>query len=195
MKRSKSVTLALMGSAAVVLAGCGEEPPPPQAVFSGIEQCIRAGNEVETCAAEYKEAVEQHATQAPRFASAQECEVGADSQCEPTRVQNADGSWSNVFVPLMAGYMISNAINNMGGGRGYRSTPVYNSRAYSGQQRDLSALRGSGAATSAVATGASRSVGSTTRPATRALPPPNVRTTTVSRGGFGGFGGGRSSGA
>jgi len=193
MKRSASIRLTLMGAAAATtLAGCGETPPAAPPAFSTVQDCVIGGFAESECRSAYEEAFKSHLERAPRFTSRQDCESKVDvDYCVEAPVRGADGSTTNVFVPLMAGYVLGRMMTPpaqtsgggySGGSGGFRGGPIYRSRDYPGSYRDGGNLQTSRSGGSSVSTAPSR--------------PANVNTTTVSRSGFGSsgssFGGGSS---
>lgn len=195
MKRSATIRLTLMSAAAATtLVGCGETPPATPPAFSTVQDCVIGGFPESECRSAYEEAFRSHLERAPRFASRQECEAKVDvDSCVEAPVRAADGSTTNVFVPLMAGYLLGRMMNppqqpQQGGSSGgyysggSRGTPIYRSRDYPGSYRDGGNMQTSRSGGGAVSTAPSR--------------PANVNTTTVSRSGFGSsgssFGGGSS---
>ncbi|MSP66747.1 MAG: DUF1190 domain-containing protein [Alphaproteobacteria bacterium] len=118
MKKSSSVRLVLLGSASMVLAACGDDGVPTDArFFADLKECTAIHGDA-ACGEAKVEADKVYAAEAPRFTRKQECEAefGAGS-CE-TRAA-ADGG-SSMFMPLLMGYMIGNAL---GGNR--FNQPVY----------------------------------------------------------------------
>lgn len=112
MKRSKSVILALMGSAGL-LGGCAPEPQEQVVTFKDLDECKSSGKVApEACETAYKQA-EKAAEKELKYQSQSDCvnDFGA-GQCRVVR--RDDGT--SVFVPLMAGFMVSQALNNS---RGY----------------------------------------------------------------------------
>lgn len=216
-KRSGQVTLTIFAAAtAAGLAGCGgEQAPPPGVPYASVEQCITAGNNADLCNLAYKKAEEEHLAKAPRFQDKESCEKGVDvTQCVPTQVRNADGSFSNVFLPAMAGYMLGRMTapqaeqprdrGYSGGyvpyGGGYASGPIYGSRDYPNRYNDVRTVPTSRQSTVPTTQSPSRPSPSWSAPAPSRQPsitlpsrPSNVGTTTISRGGFGGSGGFSSS--
>lgn len=198
MKRSASVRLTLMGAAAASsLAACDSSPTGSSVAFTSIAECVAANYSESQCRGAYDAALKAHTDKAPRFKSRDECLRGVDvDNCAETTVRNPDGSFSQVFLPLMAGYMLGNALaprqdqyqsggSSSGGyygggswGRYSSSTPLYRSRDYPSDYRDSGNLTSSRPAGAVVAR------------------PPNVNTTTIARSGFGStshfFGGGSS---
>ena len=189
MKRSKSLMLTtLMASGGLSLAACdGSQPanspwlgsPPAAQVSSAQSVDGRSYPNLQACRdadivpnAECDTAFAQAEAQAPRFSDRQSCEerYGVD-QCVP-RSQAGGGS---VFMPLLTGFIVGQALNNFGN-RGY----------YGGQypSRYDSGFGGGGGRDYV-----------TGRSYDRVEAPSRVqsRSAVISRGGFGG-GGGRSFG-
>jgi uncharacterized protein YgiB involved in biofilm formation len=197
MKSPKSLKLTLMMGAAATLTACGDTPPADgPKTFLSVQDCQQAGFPEERCREAYREAFDVHSRTSPKFASRDECERSVDvDQCVVTRVQNNDGSFSEVFVPLMAGYIVGNLMADRRrqepqssggyGGGSYRSGPVYRSRDYPSGYRDSGDLVTSRQGGGKPSTG----ISSPSRP-------PNISTTTIARQGFGSksfsFGGGSS---
>lgn len=214
MKRSTSITLTLFAGA--TLAACDDKPPlPPVKPYATVQECVTGGNTEDLCKEAFEKAMETHRATAPKFTDKEACEKGIDvDKCVQTQVRNNDGSFSDVFVPAMAGYLLGQALNRTPerererigysggyyGGVPYSTGPVYNSRTYPGGYRDSGNMRTTilnspGARPSppsAPSIGGSlpSSKPSLGLPSSR---PSNVGTTAISRGGFGGSGGGFSS--
>ena len=168
MKRSKSIGLVTMGVSVIALTAC-EEPQVDALVFDTLQQCLADQDLTrEQCETNYAEARNRHIAASPKYTSQEACEAdfGA-AQCEqaPQRTQ----SGGSVFMPLMMGYMMGSMLS---GRNGVVSQPLYRSADDSKTYR----------------TADNRKIGTTTgrtqvaQSATRA---PSVKTSTVSRGGFG----------
>ena len=104
MKRSKAVTLALMGAATLGMPGCdrGAESYP------SVDACIAAGEHSETeCRDGFAAAKQEHERTARHFTSWEDCfaAYGADG-CEERPVATG-GSY---FMPLMVGYMFGRTL-------------------------------------------------------------------------------------
>ena len=187
MKRSRTVRLTLMGAAtATTVAACDPAPSAAPPAFTNIQTCVSAGYSEASCRTSYENALREHQEKAPRFASKDECLKTADvTDCVEAPVRQGDGSMTNMFIPLMAGYMLANVMQRPGGG--YYGGPIYHSRSYGSSYRDLDDVRSARTGGSMVSR--PPSVPSVNRPA-------NVGTTTISRSGFGSsgrsFGGGSS---
>ena len=171
------LTLGTIAATGMVLYGCGDDAPQDVA-FSTPQQCAEAGVDAQICEAEYQQALQKHLTDAPHYASLQECEAaigeGKCFQAGGASGQNSagqtSGSGSGFFVPFMTGYLISSALSNMSSygayrdyrySSGYSSTPIYRNRT-------------GDTLTSTISNGQ------------RTSRPVNVNTTTASRYGFGG---------
>jgi uncharacterized protein YgiB involved in biofilm formation len=200
MKSSRSLQLTLMMGAAATLTACSDTPQEQS--FLTTADCAAAGIARELCQGTYEQALAEHNKTAPKFPSKEECERTLDvSQCTPTRIQRSDGSFSDVFVPAMAGFLIGKAMakredgySGSGyyyGGNYYRSGPIYSSRDHQGSYRRSTELSTPGSRAGAPSTGAWNPPSGTVTPRS-----PNVNTTTISRQGFGSrgfsFGGGGS---
>ena len=198
MKRSKRLVLtSLMAGGGLSMNACGGDAPAPTqwgdppaaaasavpedgAAFASVEECKAAG---EFAPAECDAAYATAQADAPKFNDRQTCEerYGVD-QCVP---RNSGGG--SFFTPLLTGFIIGQALNNFGGGRGYggfygRDRDRYFGGGYGGY--------GGGYRPGGYVTGRdTRYRPPTTQAPTRA----QSRSAVVSRGGFGG-GGGRSRG-
>jgi uncharacterized protein YgiB involved in biofilm formation len=193
MKSPSTLKLTLMMGAAATLTACGDAPSDDGVkTFTSVVECTQAGFPQDRCQAAYDEAFGVHTKDAPKFASKEECERSVDiDQCVVTRVRRDDGSFGDVFVPLMAGYIVGNLMANRpqqqtsysGGGYGgtYQSGPIYRSGRYPSGYRDSIDLTRSRSGASVP----SINPGSSARPPSMPSRPPNVSTTTISRQGFG----------
>ena len=110
MKRSSQITLVLLTSAAgLSLAGCDAQPAVQAdngGTFTSLAQCV-AQYDQKTCAAAQQLAQQEHLQNAPHFSDLQACreQYGPD-MCQPA---SAYGGQSNIFVPMMIGYMLGSA--------------------------------------------------------------------------------------
>ena len=168
MKRSKSIGLVAMSASVIALTAC-EEPAVDAAVFETLSQCLANGDvDRAQCEADFKAAKEQHARVAPKYTSQTDCEADFGAQqCETAPYQTQSGG--SVFMPLMMGYMMGRMLS---GRTGAASQPLYRSK------DDKNSFR----------TADNKKVGNTigrtqvARSSTRA---PSMKSSTVSRGGFG----------
>lgn len=173
-----ALTLGTIAATGMVLYGCGDDTPK-EVAFTTPQQCADAGIDAQICEAEYQQALQKHLTEAPHYASLQECEAAigegkcfqAGGSSNQTSAGQTSGSGSGFFVPFMTGYLVSSALSNLSNysayrdyrySSGYSSTPIYRTR--SGDT-----------VTSTISNGKSVSR------------PVNVNTRTVSRSGFGGW--------
>lgn len=171
MKKSRSIRLALMGTASVALAACGDSnEPPPGAQFYSTQQECEVLYDAAACRAAFADAEQKQVAEGPRFSRKEQCEAeyGAGN-CE-THQAAGGGSY---FMPFLMGYMVSNMFN---GGR--YAQPVY-------RGPDNSAVVASG--------GRKYNVGNFDTAAGRTAFRPTAAVTPTPRGGFGttarGFGG------
>jgi uncharacterized protein YgiB involved in biofilm formation len=199
LKRSRSLTLTtLMAGAAVSITACDNAPAvtqwgdPPAAeagravearTFTSLDECKASGDfTAQQCETTLAQAQKDSAENAPKFNDQQSCEerYGVD-QCVP-RSSQGGGSF---FTPLLTGFIIGQAMNNMGG---YRGAPMY-------RDRDGTYYGGSGYPLSRdYVTGRTRVRSESFNLPSRAEAPTRVqsRSAVISRSGFGGgrsFGG------
>ena len=173
MKRYRSISVAaLMGVSALSITAC-EEAKVDATVFSNLQQCLDDGGlPQEQCEAGLREARSQHAEVSPKYSSKEDCEgdFGA-GKCETAPYRTASGG--SVFMPLMMGYMMGSML---GGRRGSVFTqPLYRSaddpKSYrTADNRKVAAKSGR----TQVANSAGRR--------------PSMKSSTLSRGGFGSSG-------
>ena len=108
------------------LAGCSDEPVDVSSVNS-VSDCLvqGLGNE-QQCRAAWDQASSEHLKEGPRFEAKEDCseEFG---QCNRYQVQNDDGSFSDVFIPMMAGMMIGNMMSSSNTRHVYHQ-PLYKSK-------------------------------------------------------------------
>jgi len=168
MKRSKSIGLVTMGVSVIALTAC-EEPQVDALVFDTLQQCLADQDLTrEQCETNYEEARNRHVAVSPKYTSRDTCEADfGTEQCElaPQKTQNG----GSVFMPLMMGYMMGSMLGNRAG---VVSQPLYRSADDSKTYRTADNQK--------VATTTGRT--QVARSATRA---PSMKTSTVSRGGFG----------
>ena len=102
MKRWKFASAAMMSVSMIALSAC-EEPQVDASVFESLQQCKNDPTvPFDQCEAAFKEAKDQHAAVAPKFASLADCQAdfGAD-KCEEAPYRTSSGG--SVFMPLMMG--------------------------------------------------------------------------------------------
>ncbi len=130
-KRSKSLSLVLMGSLTLGVAGCGDEKIAEEfKAYRSIDECARDGDySQQECRDMAVAAVKQN----PRFADQTECEkeFGAGN-CRPADAADAQqlaaGNGTRrtgmSWMPLMAGYMMGRYMG--ASGPMYGAQPLYN---------------------------------------------------------------------
>ena len=206
MKRSKSVVLtSIMAGTGLTVAACDDggasrpntqlsDPPAATASageaatevrqYASLEECKAAGVYAPAfCDQSFAAAQADHAQNAPKFNDQQSCEerYGVD-QCVP-RNQAGGGSF---FTPLLTGFIVGQALSNLGGGYGGRALyrDRYGGYGYSdGRRFDRNAPYGG--------YGGQQRIGRNRFDAPAATAPTRTqsRSAVVSRGGFGGGGG------
>lgn len=176
--RPKLVLGGLAAAASMTLGGCGGTPDFQDAQFTSVAECTKAGFPDTVCQSSYNAAFLEHQRGAPQFKSQQDCEKEWGGQhCERLAGANYNSSpsLSSIFVPALAGFVVSQALQRRyydngdididyygGYGSSYRGSPIYRSRTGGTVTVD----RSSG-------TSVSR--------------PVNVNTASVARSGFGGM--------
>ena len=197
MKRSRKTALVLMSSAPLLLVACARQPDvqTSEGLFTSVEACASETMNPGMCREAFDAAQAQADEVAPRYTSLEECEAEfGEGQCG-TR-QHAGGSFVG---PLMAGFFLS----QMMGGRAGAVAPAPAPAAGAAPAAVARGAAGSAAAGAARGTPAFLSnqsgwlrpqagPGGTTTLARTSLQP--NRAPTVSRGGFGRSGAGRSAG-
>lgn len=182
-KRSRNVSLAIVGAAAFGLAGCKSEETDARA-FPDQASCTAAAQEgslfftEEDCKTAFAEAAQNHLETAPRYDSLAVCEeqhgVG---NCEGDPAAQQSGGTGSIFMPLMMGYLMGSMLS--GGNRGVMSQPL--SRTANGGfatptgDTRLSTNNGAGKMQTSAFTKAPTTMGK----------PPMSRAQVAQRGGFG----------
>ena len=141
-KRSKSLSLVLMGSLTVGLSGCSDDPGEEFKAYNSIEQCVK---EQIYSPQECREMAIAAVQQTPRFNDKAECEKEfGEGNCQDVAQnqqgqQNVQGERRSSWMPLIAGYMVGRYM----GGNGYMqgAQPLFRQP---GQQQQGAAARPSG---------------------------------------------------
>lgn len=164
----QGLRLGTLAAAGLGVAACGDLPEGDYA-FRSVESCLEAGFSQVVCQQEYREALDRHASVAPRYDRLDTCEYEwGQGDCEVRTAEDGSGSY---FLPFMGGFLVSSALHRITDlndyvkyrrTHKYTSTPVY--RGPSGKTITFRSPGTKGA-----------------RPA-----PVNVNTRTVARSGFGG---------
>ena len=197
--RSSSLALTgLMAGTAMSISACddggsaaqwGDPPAATREVeaktFASLDDCKKSGDMTAVqCDAAYAQAQKDSAANAPKFGDQQSCEerYGVD-QCVPRN----NGGGGSFFTPLLTGFIVGQALNNMGGG--YYGAPMY-------RDRNGNYFGGAGGMLSRNYTTGRTQIGSDAfNPAARSAPARvQSRSSVISRGGFGGGFGGRGFG-
>lgn len=186
-KRSRYVALGIVGVAAFALAGCREETVEAEA-FPDLQSCEAAAAKdglfpAADCEAAFQEATRLHVEAAPRYDSLEVCEGEHGKGACGSEDQVANTGSGSIFMPLLAGYLIGNAL----GGRGGLSAgqPLY-------RTADGRFTNATGASTYSSNSGrATLGASQFARPQATIGKPPMTRATAASRGGFGGTGASR----
>jgi uncharacterized protein YgiB involved in biofilm formation len=178
MKRSRSIVLTtLIAGTGVSLTACeADGGRPVDAVsYTSVAECRAAGAiPAAECETAYAQAQKANEANAPRFDDRQTCEEQYGvSQCVPRN----NGSF---FTPLLTGFIVGQALSNVGGG--YRGAPMYRDR-----YGDYYGGAGSRINRDYV-TGRTRIGSDAFNPAARAPTRVQSRSAVISRGGFGGGG-------
>jgi uncharacterized protein YgiB involved in biofilm formation len=191
--RSSGLALTgLMAGTAMSVSACDGTPAatqwgdPPAAsreveakTYASLDDCKKSGDmTADQCQTAYDQAQKESASNAPKFGDQQSCEerYGVD-QCVPRN----NGSGGSFFTPLLTGFIVGQALSNMGGG--YHGAPMY-------RGRDGTFYGGSGYPLSRdYVTGRTRvRTDSFNAPEMRAPTRVQSRSSVISRGGFGGSG-------
>lgn len=112
INESKTLSKGIMAAfvASVIATGC---TPASEVVNVGsVTECIENGGDFFGCQEEWDAAEQLHSQVAPQFVDKTACSESFGDECEVKRVQNDDGSFSDVFVPMMAGMMIGNMLSS-----------------------------------------------------------------------------------
>lgn len=117
MKRTRTTRLLLMGLSPFVLAACNSSTqhnanlgvPGEERLFRSADDCAASGeHNAQDCKAAFETANAEHAANAPRYATQQECAAQhGESAC--TEEKSASGHSS--FMPFMMGMLMGRAFN------------------------------------------------------------------------------------
>lgn len=186
----------LLGTLAVSLSACGDEPMTEVTAFRSVDQCLESGLfDQEACQTMMQDALATHEEQAPRYAEEELCEqeFGLNA-CE---VQREDGQsfWMPFFTGWVVGNVAGEVIDEVGDAfkkkRKYKygyAQPFYRTTS-----RDVPFRTLSGGTLNVSRDGTVRTQARALVSTPKAAPKVMTRTTVASRGGFAGssrFGGG-----
>ena len=189
-KSSPVLKLALMGTTAIVLAGCDTEPRQDGKLYQTPNQCEMDGTFTDSqCYESYQAAVAQHEETAPKYNSETLCtDQHGRNTCYPVQ-RNSGSFWS----PFLTGYFVSSAIQRVTGNSrsdwDYYVRPIYRNRH---DNKALYTATGEPIRQSASGSWGVRADAMQTTP--KAATKVQTRSTVVARGGFGSRFSGRSFG-
>lgn len=119
MKRSRQLALVAMAQVPLLLAGCGEEEKLRNGFYTSVEACRSDGNSEEVCAKAMQAAAQAHASEGPHFASREDCARDYGNACAESTQQHG------VWMPLLAGFMVSQLLNGARSPAYVGANPVY----------------------------------------------------------------------
>jgi uncharacterized protein YgiB involved in biofilm formation len=139
MKRSKRITLVLMGTAGLIsLGSCDDKPEIEEARFFRSEAECAASADPTDCKDAFETARKEHWRSAPSFTSRESCEAQFGPQnCVQTNTQpgtaqaSAGAGVTSWFIPALAGYFIGRTTGGLSAMPYYRDV---NNRAFLGGQ-------------------------------------------------------------
>ena len=195
MKRSKALSLILMGSLTVGTAGCGtdraEQADQGMYTFSSLDECYTSSIFSEN---ECRDLARSALAQTPRFSSLEECERQfGEGACQGAQEKAADGTVvqersGGMWMPMMMGFMAGRFMS--GGGMMQGSQGLYRDPGANPQQGRSYRMAGG----ETVRPGPGGRVANPTPGMTQAMShqakPVQARGGGGSRGGFSGGGGG-----
>lgn len=131
MKRSRTARLILMGSAPLLLTACSHAPDAVRSgLYTSVDACVAAGNDRSTCTDAYVSAYHESKATAPMFATEGECEARyGPSGC----TERSEGS-HNSFMPMMAGFMLAQAMRGSSATGAFRSAAAFRDPAHGWSQ-------------------------------------------------------------
>lgn len=191
IKRSRSITIAILGATAFALAGCQEEQVDA-AAFPDLQSCKSAANanglfSAQECDAAFAEAAALHVEAAPRYDSLAVCEEQhGQGACGDEATATSGGS-GGIFLPLMAGYLIGNMMRGGAGAGAAASQPLY--KTADGKFTNAARTSTFNSNAGAAKLGTSQFA----KPTSTMGKAPMTSATAAARGGFGQGGGTRSS--
>lgn len=174
---SRLGTVSLIGLAAFGLTACQSEDIDAR-TFRDKESCVAAslnasaGFSAADCDLAFTSAVEENAQSAPRYDAVEVCEA---EHGEGACVAQQTGGGGSIFLPLLAGYMIGQMLNN-GGVAGKALYPKAGGGVATADGRTQ--MSGLGGATKVAPSALNRAAPTVNQP-------PMSRSTVSARGGFG----------
>lgn len=112
MKRTRVLTLAILGTLALSACGPAEPPAPTTGVtYTSVKECVEAGVDKTTC----DTALASAAANAPKFSTQDQCEA----QFGPGQCNSQTSGGSSWFMPALAGFMLGNMLSNSSNNSAY----------------------------------------------------------------------------
>lgn len=176
MKRSKSLSLLLMGSLALGTSGCSKAQDEESLhAFTSVGECVSSGLFTESECLDMERSAQE---EAPKFSSIEECEAEyGEGACSSSQSYvHGGGVWMPMLMGFMAGRMMGNA-GMMRGSQGlYKDTAAAGANSYRTAGGDSVRADGKGRVTNP-SPKLQQSMAHNTKPAA-------VRSGTGSKGGF-----------
>ena len=123
MKRSRTVSLFVMGLTPLLISACDETQKSQQA-FTTLDNCADAGVPKPSCEAAYNQAAAEVPKNAPRYSTREQCvqDYSGDA-CQEDNSASGGPSW----YPAMNGFLIGRVVRN-GVAAFYPAGPVFRRR-------------------------------------------------------------------
>ncbi len=116
MKRSKTLRLAIMGSAPLIVSGCADSSNQAL-VYQDVASCAKGGVVSESvCQYQYNKAWQEHLSDAPRYSTEALCKQDFAAGCQPVS--------SGEYIPTMQGFMLAGQ-GASGRGSSFTVIPLY----------------------------------------------------------------------
>jgi uncharacterized protein YgiB involved in biofilm formation len=107
MKRSRKVSLVVMGLTPLFISACDDTQKSRQE-FTSVDACAQAGVPASSCQAAHDKALES-SVDAPHFNTLQDCAAQyEDSTCD----ENIDANGNSFWIPGMNGFLIARVIRD-----------------------------------------------------------------------------------
>ncbi|WP_158628887.1 DUF1190 domain-containing protein [Dyella choica] len=123
MKRSRKVSLAVMGLTPLMITAC-DNAQKSQQIFTTLGNCAEAGVPEASCEAAYTKAAAEAPNLAPRYATREQC---AEDYSQDTCHENAAMQGDPVWSPEMNGFLIGRVVQ-AGNTAYYPAGPVFHKR-------------------------------------------------------------------
>lgn len=116
MKRSKTLRLTIMATAPLVVSGCADSSNEAL-VYPDVASCARGGVVSESvCQYQYNQAWQEHLRAAPRYKTEEQCEQDFTTGCQQVS--------SGEYIPTMQGFMMAGQ-GTSGRGSSFTVIPLY----------------------------------------------------------------------